>query len=57
MVKRKCIICGEYTEGRGNYSFRYLDETVFLCGHHAQKVMKMLKSEQMIRRRKEKVKM
>ena len=43
MVKSKCIICNKYTEGRGHYSFRYLDETVFLCGRHAQKVMKLLK--------------
>ena len=45
MVKSKCIICNKYTEGRGHYSFRYLDETVFLCGHHTQKVMKMLKGQ------------
>ena len=43
MVKSKYIICKKYTEGRGYYSFRYLDETVFLCGRHAQKVMKLLK--------------
>lgn len=45
MVKNKCIICNQYTQGRGQYSFSYLGETVFLCGHHARKVMKMLKGQ------------
>ncbi len=42
-MKQKCIICKEFTEGRGQYSFSYLAETVYLCGHHAQIVMKSIK--------------
>ena len=42
-MKVKCIICNEFTQGRGQYRFKYLDEEVFLCGHHAQKVMNIIK--------------
>jgi len=38
-----CEICKKDTRGRGQYSFRYLDETIYLCGYHAQLVMKFIK--------------
>ena len=44
-MKSNCIICKQLTEGRGHYTFRYLDERVILCGHHAQKVMKFIKQK------------
>lgn len=40
----KCINCGISTKGRGQYSFRYLNETVYLCGTHANRVMKFIKT-------------
>ena len=40
-----CNMCGETTKGRGYYRFTYLDETVSLCGHCAQKIMKYITGE------------
>ena len=42
--KPKCKVCNEFVEGRGHYRFRYLDEEVSLCGHHAQMIMKFIKN-------------
>ena len=41
-----CEICKKGTRGRGQYSFRYLDETVYLCGYHAQRIMKIIKGDE-----------
>jgi len=41
-MKRICIICNKDTKGIGCYSFTYIDETIFLCGHHAQELMKLI---------------
>lgn len=43
MVKILCHVCGLDTDGRGRYSFTYLSETVWLCGSHAQRVMRFIK--------------
>lgn len=40
----RCIVCGIDCTQAGNYSFRYLEDIVKLCGHHAQKVMKFIKT-------------
>lgn len=42
-LKPKCEICDELLEGKGYYTFSYLGEVVYLCGFHAQKVMKFIK--------------
>jgi len=39
---RKCKICKKHLKGIGSYSFTYLDETVYLCGHHANQIMQMI---------------
>jgi len=39
---RKCKICKKHLKGIGIYSFTYLDETVYLCGHHANQIMQMI---------------
>ena len=44
-MKTLCYVCKSDTKGQGQYSFRYLDETIYLCGHHAQKVMRFIKGE------------
>ncbi len=48
---KKCEICGAYTAGLGEYSFSYLGETVYLCGHHAQSVMNFIKRFKRARRK------
>jgi len=40
--KLLCFVDKESTCGRGHYYFTYLGKTRFLCGHHANKVMKYI---------------
>ena len=41
--KHICKKCGTNCEGRGHYEFTYLSETIHLCGHCSQKVMRFIK--------------
>lgn len=46
LIRRtRCEVCDHITANRGHYRFRYLDETVFLCGHDAGKVMRFIKKK------------